>query len=249
VLKMKIALSAVLLSLVGCTSIKSTILQRDESNTHWQTIEAQGIPITLEVPTHLRIAIIDTKYYFKSGNGWEPLKKGSVDYVSTQVDHSFLRTKKVFTIDPKRPAAGENSFRFDLAEDKQYLSKIESDVTDRTIEEASSALERLLIAIRPGKGTGAAFTAPGGGPKLYQVTSVRAIELVEIDDPMFEQNVSHFICQHVPASCLPDCEFRAVVPPLTAPTEPSTPAIDPNVKPLPIPPAPAPGAALWKTFR
>ena len=243
-------LGASALALAGCTTIKSTILQRDQCNVSWQAVETKGIPITLEVPTHLQIVILDTAYYYKASGTAATVRAVSFGdskaaFVTTDVQHNFLRTKKVFTIDPKHACAGDHEFRLDLAEDKQYLKKFESDVTDRTIEETSMALERLLIAIRPGTSPGDSgfVNKQTGGPELSVVPTVRAVQLFNIDDPMFEQNVSAFIAQHLPPNCAPECDITGVGVPegnviRYSSSVPHVGDITPLPQPQPIPEAP-----------
>lgn len=208
----RFVLSLAVLALVsisgGCSSIKGTLLQRDQGNFGWQKIEGEGIPITLEVPTHLQITIVDVKYAHRDANlKWVLLTNGKAAVITTDVKHNFIKTKKIFMIDPKRPAAGDVSFKIDLAEDQQYLDKIESELTDRTIQETSQAFERLIVALRP-RGAGGGRSIGGDANPLAELESVRAVEIFEVDDPTFEQNISAFLAEHLCAA--PICETTVI---------------------------------------
>lgn len=184
-------------ALAGCKSIKSTMLQRDEFNMGWQTIKSDGIPITLKVPTHFRIAIVDVRYaQIHEKLGWTLLSDRNTAVTAVQVDHGFIYTEKVFTVDPKRPAAGDIDFTIDLAENDQYIDKITSDITDRTIQETSAAFEKIFLAFKPGSGVALNSNLGTATNPLAPLESVRAMDVFEIDDPCFEQNVSAFLTQH-----------------------------------------------------
>lgn len=205
-----ITLAAGITALAGCKSIESTLLHRDESNLEWKKVKTSGVPITLEVPTHLRIAIMDVKYAHAIGGVWSVLKDGKNAVNNTHVEHGFIKTKKVFTVDLKRPAAGDADYQIDMAEGSQYIKKIEHDITDRTIEESSMAFERLFAAFNvKGAGGSALRLGPTDNP-LEELKSVRAVRVFEIDDPNFENNVAAFLSEHF------DCETAGFVPAPTA---------------------------------
>ncbi|MCA9065001.1 MAG: hypothetical protein KDA96_18150 [Planctomycetaceae bacterium] len=229
-LRTTVLLLAVLVVLPGCKSIKSTLLLRDEMNLGWQTIESDGIPITLRVPTHLQVAIVDVQYAHRPGEkGWALLSDGDKPVTTVSVSHHFIVTEKIFTVDPKRPAAGDIDFTIDLAEDKQYLSKVTSDITDRTIQETSMAFERIFAAFNPGGAGGDADNKGTTDNPLAPIESVRAMQVFEIDDPCFEQNLSAFLNEHFGGACLPPghAVFSSDIP-LSA-AVPAVPAATPNL--------------------
>lgn len=198
------------LLLCGCSSIQSSLLQRSECNSTWEVMQTRGIPITLRVPTHLQLVVTEVRYAYWAAGGeerddsattgeWKLLEShpGSGEpLITVNVQHEFIRTEKIFTIDPKRPAAGDMNFQLDLAEDQQYVRKFESDLTDRTIEETSEAFERLILAFTPrGAGGTGGDEGPGSEDKsrLRRIESVTAVRVFEIDDPMFEMSMEHFL--------------------------------------------------------
>lgn len=51
-----------LIAVGGCTSLKSTHFHRDDSNQCWQAEKLDGYPITVKLPTHLRLTVYE-KFY------------------------------------------------------------------------------------------------------------------------------------------------------------------------------------------
>jgi len=68
VIRRKMPLIIVGIALAGCTSIKSTMLTRDEGNSTWTAIKTSGYPITVKVPTHLRLTVYE-KFYITLNEG------------------------------------------------------------------------------------------------------------------------------------------------------------------------------------
>ncbi len=91
----------------GCSSSRSTLLTRNECNTGWSKVaHLHGTPITLKVPTHLRVYIYQ-KHYIEQVNiagvtRWQPVEMPCVYDFGSEV----LYTEKIFTTDFIRPAAG-----------------------------------------------------------------------------------------------------------------------------------------------
>lgn len=170
----------------GCTSIKSQLLTRDEVNQNWEVRKLDGMPITVSVPTHVRVTIVETRYL---RDGKELSVRGR------DVIHDVINTKKVFTVDFKRPAAGYLKYNAQL-NDEQYFKSIGSELQDTTISDVSLALQRVLPLLqRPA--TPGAVKEVLDTPAIIPVKSVEAVGLFEIDDPMFEQNVQAFLSSHL----------------------------------------------------
>lgn len=197
--KQPIIALALALACGGCTSLSSTFLHRDEMNVKWKTEKLKGVPITLKVPTHLKLVVAETRYLTgkKDDNATlafvrEPLTCEPV--VSLQVNHDFVYTEKIFTVDPKRPAAGTMKYTLGLDPTEQYLTTIQSELTDTTIQEISKGLERILLGVGKVR-SGADLQAAAEKANVFykEVTSIRAMRVFEIDDPMFELNIEAFL--------------------------------------------------------
>ena len=61
-------------SSAGCTTIKSTEVKKDPSGCGWTTKKYRGMPITVKVPSSIRLTIKETRYY--SPDGSQYLTKG-----------------------------------------------------------------------------------------------------------------------------------------------------------------------------
>jgi hypothetical protein len=179
----------------SCTSIESTMVTRDETNQFWERHNClNGIPITLKVPTHLKVYVFH-KHYLEATE--DPVKKKTVvspvglDIVVRDFAHEFMYTEKIFVVDFKRPAAGSSNLRINMTEE-QYIDEIQHDITDETI----TAVTALL-----GSFTGADGFKPKAAsaiaPSLKELRSLVAVGIFEIDAPDFELKLEYFIDCHV----------------------------------------------------
>lgn len=182
--------------LAGCSSSRSTLLTRDESNTAWQQNKSKGIPITLKVPTHIQVTVIDKQYLQLVT---DPLGVTKVERLALEVPVRLVKidkhyTEKVFTVDFVRPAAGPFTMDVDFDAEKQYFEKVNNTLTDNTISEIGT----LINTISPG---GLFRTASAGGDaiesKLKEIESVVATELFEVDSPTLERDVQMFLECHL----------------------------------------------------
>lgn len=210
---------ACLLSLsAGCTSVESTMVTRDETNQIWERHNClNGIPITLKVPTHLKLYVFH-KYYLETVKKKEyqkvpgdednttvtelvtkvvGIRAADVDVVVRDFAHEFMYTEKVFVVDFKRPAAGSSNLRVNMT-DEQYIDEIQHDITENTL----SSVAGLLGAF-----TGTQFETvadpvePSGEatlkPDVTELRSLVAVGIFEIEDPEFEWKVRQFMDCHV----------------------------------------------------
>lgn len=168
---MKIVLPCALLtaSLLGCTSVKSTALNRTETDVfignsngkpraHCAARPFNGVPITLRVPTHLDV-VIKEKIYLKLGEEKGSLSRLKADKRSLFVETQIIETDKVFTVDPKRPAAGQLDYTMKFGADEsgadggkdnsQYFSSIKSRIQDDTIKDITGALSSTQLGTWP----------------------------------------------------------------------------------------------------
>jgi hypothetical protein len=192
-----------LLACNGCTSIESTMVTRDEANHAWERHNClNGIPITLKVPTHLKLYIYE-KHFLEAITKEDDPKQleyigpVNLDVVVRDFAHEFMVTEKIFVVDFKRPPAGSANLRVDMT-DEQYIAEIQHDITDQTIEQVSGLLGAFI-----GKGGNLASAAnveqpPASyAPDLTEINSLVAVGIFEIDAPDFEQKVQQFINCHL----------------------------------------------------
>src|SRR3954465_10418293 len=99
------AVVCILLAVIGCTSMTSTMLTRDESNRFWTRKGGlKGVPITLKVPTHVQLTVFERYFVVKDPNGHR--HRMQLPYVVRDFSSDFIYTEKIFTVDYKHPAAG-----------------------------------------------------------------------------------------------------------------------------------------------
>lgn len=176
----------------GCTSIESTMVTRDETNQTWEQHRClKGIPITLKVPTHLKVYVFHKHYLEVVGaNHVVPVE---VDVVVRDFAHEFMYTDKIFTVDFKRPLAGSSNLLMEMT-DEQYIDKLQHDVTDKSIEKIGG----LITAISPQSKAGSMSAAGlADDRRIKEVRSLVATGIFEIESPDFEAQVMQFINCHV----------------------------------------------------
>lgn len=183
-------------SMCGCSSFKSTLLTRDESNMHWQSVpRLKGVPITVKVPTHLKVIVFEKHFFHNTEKGPERLE---VPVVIRDFDTEVINTEKMFTVDFKRPAAGSIEMTAEFEE--QYFKKIEDKVVDETIDDVANLLSKTIPLLTPTVDTGDDANLNDtqvGKLEMTEVKSVVAVGVFEFDEPDFEEQVMGFINCHV----------------------------------------------------
>ncbi len=209
-LRFSLAVSIVLVS-IGCTGIGSHFLHRDETNAEWEQEKLRGVPVTVKVPTHVKVSVIEQRYFYTNAEGEPPTE---IPNCSRVIDYEFITTSRLFTVDPKRPATGTSSWEIDL--EGQYPKSVKNDVSDLTIQQVSVAIETIAKS----GGIGKLFKAPKGksasedsiagmrgideseSQKYTVFPSIVASRIFAVDDPMLEAHVEEFMNQHV--NCPPE---------------------------------------------
>jgi hypothetical protein len=183
----------------GCASICSTMLTRDEANCSWQRhTHLPGVPITLKVPTHVKIYIYETFYLQKvSDGGITRTERLKLPFSVRDFAQEFIYTEKIFTVDFKRPAAGTFNLRLDMTDD-QYIQNVQHDVTDRTIQDVTDLVHGLVPkGLLPSLAGGVNGETNDPLSALTTIKSVVAVGIFEIDAPDFEQQLTCFINCHL----------------------------------------------------
>lgn len=114
--------------------------------------------------------------------------------VETELEY----TAKIFLVDFRRPAAGILNLNEASMDDEQYFSKIQADVTERTLEDVGKALDTLKGTVTPPKLPAAATTnadtppGAGNGDVNFQ-RSIVASKRFDISEPDWEARMNSFI--------------------------------------------------------
>jgi hypothetical protein len=182
--------ACLLLTQIGCNSMSSTMLTRDESNQFWTRKNGlKGVPITLKVPTHVQLTVFERHFLVNDENG--RAYRLPLPFVVRDFSQEFIYSEKIFTVDFKRPAAGTYNLHLDLTDD-QYIEKLQYDVTDTTIQRVTELVQQLV------PGGLAAETVSGEAEQNYEeIQSVVAVDMFEIDAPDFEEQMSAFVNCHL----------------------------------------------------
>lgn len=244
--------SAILLGLVfnaaGCTSISSTFLQRQDDDAlfgisngkagiHQTARPFKGIPVTLKIPTHLDISVVETLIFVDEPNSGKltnlPMTKRHLDVVP-----EIQVSDKVFTVDLKRPAAGTMDYEIEFQDGKdnpQYFNQVSYHVVDQTLKDITGVIANLkpispLNARPTGRASGAKLKE-GENPTLEPMTRTVAWKRFDLNSVSFEDDVLAFVNLHLndchscglvdlqkPMELHPECISTNLREPISAPS-------------------------------
>ena len=246
-MRAKLAIVIVAAHFAGCTSISSTLLNRMDNDMfagnsngslkfHNNARPFKGIPITVNVPTHVDVRITEKVRLYAHND--------SVDIVKTPhrhlgVDADMVYTDKVFTVDPKRPGAGTLNYTLDFGTDgEQYFKAIKSKITDDTLQDVTTAIRTVMSAFSPtaGDSVSRTLTDDDKGSGVFTETRTVAWKRFDVDAPDFEHQMSAFVEQHL--NCCNSCLLNS---------SPLSGTADHRFDPAPQP-APQPAAQPAPTF-
>ncbi len=196
-----------MLALSGCSSFRTTAVDRTERDCLIVNPECpmRGIPVSLRVPTHLELCVIETTYWEKQ---LAPGNKPTLVPLSTcrptrNVTHAIKETEKIFLVDPVRPAAGMSSYGFTFqssnanaqqaseAAGKGYLQSVQYKIEDQTIEQSAELFSNavgLITALQT-----AANQAVANTSNLLTTERVVAYARYDVNSPTFEADVAAFL--------------------------------------------------------
>lgn len=193
---------------VGCSSFRTTAVNRCENdrlvvNPHHPM---KGIPVSLRVPSHLELSVVETTYWEKKDvAGKKPTLNPLHSCRPTRsVTHEVCFTEKIFLVDPVRPGAGTQSYGFSFKKNsaanpdnagKGYLEKVEYRIDDQTIKESANLLANslgLINALQTSAGPALPTTS-----NLIATDRTVAYARFDINAPNFENDVAEFLDCHV----------------------------------------------------
>jgi len=144
-----------LLCATGCRSISSTFVQRmdddrlvgnSNGNTglHENAKPFKGIPVTIQVLTHVDISISEEIFLEK-----ETLIPVKTNRRNLMAEATPVYSDKIFAVDPKKAASGQSEYTLQMQEGTQYFKKIDQEITDTTIKDINTALSGILPKLLP----------------------------------------------------------------------------------------------------
>jgi hypothetical protein len=220
---LRLLVAAGLAAGIGCTTIRTKFYDFDETGTR-DVRCLKGLPVTLQVPTHLKLQVIETHYFVKN----QDMKTAqTVPYVllasekpARGLSYDFITVKELYAVDFKRPLSGIQDLKMSLKD--QYFTKIQNDVTDNSLQSIANLVQAAAAALPvrlPIKGVedpsqGVDPTAPVAIPRVV------VCEVFDLRTPGIEARIQAFLDQYV-NQCTPQCPRSAA--PAPAPLTPVVP--------------------------
>ncbi len=87
----------------GCTGVESRLFYRDAAQPGWRQEKLRGVPVTVQVASHVKISVIDRRFFYQEDPDSMPVE---VNARSRGIEYQFIHTSKLFTVDPKRRRPG-----------------------------------------------------------------------------------------------------------------------------------------------
>ncbi len=195
-----------ILMLTGCTSIRSTVVDRDASGNfsgNCLSLHAKGIPVKLKVPTHLEVKIEET-YFVDESNGNVLATDKRILNVTTETIYS----DQLFTIHVVRPFAGTLDLTgtgkgYALTEDG-YLQSLGGSITDKTINDVTE-----VIGGKGFKDLVKRTSATMGGKGLATQTRTIAVRRFDITECNWHLAMSDWVGQYI-HQCTEDCAVEFI---------------------------------------
>ena len=200
-----------LLVLSGCSSFRTTAVDRTESDCLVvnPSCPMKGVPVALRVPTHLEIQVVETTYWEKKNiPAGKPILVPLAGCRPTRsVLHNVCETEKIFLVDPARPAAGLSSYGFTFQSNQAdpsrsaasagngYLQSVQYRVDDQTINRSAELL-RNSIGLINALQTSASLPSPNQS-NLIATDRTVAYARFDLNSPSFESDVTAFLDSHV----------------------------------------------------
>jgi len=137
------SITVAIVGLVGCRSIGTTFFERDTLSQQLTAHKLDGYPITLKVPTHIRVTFYENTFLECEDGKWQPVSVGTTPLSSISFGTQLVETEKIFTIDHKRPMAGELKYGVGFTPD-QYIDEFSEAAVDDAIRQSSIAVARTI---------------------------------------------------------------------------------------------------------
>jgi hypothetical protein len=225
-----------ILTLSGCSSIKSTIYDPDNCCGDNKR-RLHGIPVTMDVPTHVKVTIVEKRYYRlpADAEGRAPLLPTTIP-PTRHLEYDVVAVKELFTVDFKRPAAGTMDLQVAYDEKTsggQYFSGITYNVEDLTIDKVSGLIQAIISSTPTLAGLGLPTAARDA--TLVEVPRVIAVEFFNARQPGLQARIQEFLERYVNA-----CTEPCLGPACPAPIPPAVPPAAPHAATSPV----APGAPV-----
>ena len=184
---------------VGCRSAVSTHVIPCPDGVGWETKRIRGVPVTVKLPTHLEVRIIERRYIDPITK--DVLKVGAGDLVTKHVEYYVREKDEVFLVDSVKPASGTLTYKAEF--DGQFFKSFNSKIEDNTIEKITEIVKGLP-SLKPAPKSSKAASATTGQAKITEVDKVVAVKVFSVRDSNLENQVHEFANLYL-NDCTPHC--------------------------------------------
>jgi hypothetical protein len=218
--------------LVGCRSAVSTHVTRSQEDCGWDTRKLRGVPVTVKIPTHLELRVMERRYVNADGG---PLVVGNDCLTARRVEVSVREKDEMFTVDAVRPAAGKIDYSAEFR--GQFFKSFNSKVEDKTIESITNAITNItgeLGKLPKGRSTSTTLEEKG----VAFVDSLVAARVFEVSAPDRDEQIREFLETYI-NGCAPPCPPPHCPPPVVVlPVAPPVIPLQQLPAPVPVPAPP-----------
>ncbi|MBM3994500.1 MAG: hypothetical protein FJ303_10170 [Planctomycetes bacterium] len=194
----------------GCATIRSDLFSTDACSDTKKAKHLTGVPTTIDVPTHIKLAVVEKRYFIKNGGDW----KRSPVPPSKDVIFDLVTMKELYTVDLKRPASGTIKYDLTFLEDDkknpaQRLKQIKSNITDTTIQDTAKLIQTIIATTPTLARLGAIKLSsdqdkPAATPPdekhtatFVELPGLIACDLFELRDPLLSERMRDFLETHL----------------------------------------------------
>jgi hypothetical protein len=186
----------------GCRTAISTHVVPDPEG-GWATKKIRGIPVTVNVPTHLEIRVTERRYY-QPGGKFEPVKDVNCNPVfSRHICEEVKEKAQLVFVDTVRPGAGTLAMGAGFSNDKnkQFFSSYDSNIDDQTINTIAAlipGIEPVLANLKKARAVAGEATTPAPADMAMAFTEhLVAVKLFDVNDPCLTDAVRQFVSQNM----------------------------------------------------
>lgn len=189
-------------AVTGCRSAVSTHVTPDPVHGGWDKKKIRGVPVTLKVPTHMEVRVMQRRYLDpKSG-----LTLQEAVYVEDEIRHK----DQLFFVDAVRPAAGISTSGFTAQTDQQFFASYNTTVDDQTIKTITKLVPELGEIIKNVKKAKSISETGGKIPTADDVGGIPyfdklvAVKVFDVNLPSLTDDVRAFMDTYI-NNCRPAC--------------------------------------------
>ena len=136
-------LYCVIIACTGCTTISSTMLNRTDGDSFYKNSKTCGVPIRLEVDSHLDVYIEEQFLLrkIKTSDTDFQLQEARIPGRHLSVRTDVVKSHQLFTVDFKRPASG--LLEYGSTFNEYYFAEINNKLDDNTIEQSAALVAKV----------------------------------------------------------------------------------------------------------